>query len=440
MQSTSYAILDAAYGKDAARFRGMAAKYLAWELKGLDAKVVSDPRTADVVLVTYPAPHDIMTFDRALRGHGIEPRRSHRSPNQAVIVGGGIGLSPAILDERADVVCVGEGRRFIQTLIRDGLSAAKKCPNAWVPGEVRRVIPDDEFPWDLPPVRYEDGIIRLFASRGCKKKCLFCQTGWATPYRENPDTAKMLDQQDRLISAGQPTALVTNDASALAFANELRTQAHYSASYSQTLALLDGGVTLSHKVKSIRFGVEAVSENLRRLVGKPIPTKGLVDLTVKLLNDGIGVRWFMIAGLPGESDDDWEDLKLAVLRIKSEAHKGACQLSFTAFVPDPAAPLCLAPLEDLYWERWLKFKGWFFETEAFTRRVQLMRPAAPAGRLVKAINSMAASEQQLRAGWDDTDPPNWRVAYPLNASARSAWAVYRKRCATRRSMTIITAG
>lgn len=416
------AILDASYTKDATRFRGMAASWLRWECERLKVSIVS-PSDADAVLVTFPSPQEFLQIVTTLRAHGVNPLRGRR--RQRVYIGGGVGQSPAILDEIADAVCVGEGRRFLETLVNGGHDAISELSNAWIPGQTRKVYPDNEFPWDLPPVKSEDGIVRVFASRGCKKKCLFCQTGWAQPYVESPRDVGA--EQKALTAAGHRVNLVTNDAAALSFYDEIETVEHFSASYSQTLALIDGGINMRGRVKSLRFGVEGVSERLRRLGGKPIETAGLCDLTARLLNDGVGVRWFMIAGLPGETDADWDDLRGAVMRIKAATFSGAVQLSFTAFCPDPAAPLCLAPLTDDYWPRWLAFKSWFFDGPGFSRRVQLMRPAGPKGRLEHAMASMAATEAELRRGWMDRDPPNWRVQYHLEGSARRAFDVYWRR-------------
>lgn len=421
------AIIDASYSRDPARFRGMAAKWLHWEAGRLGANLMADASSADVVLVTFPAPQDVELISRSLRKVGIQPNRQKRGRTPSVIVGGGIGLSPAILDDVADAVCVGEGRTFLRTLVTDGFDEAWALPNAWIPGETRPVVPDSEFPWDLPPIRYEDGIVRVFASRGCHKKCLFCQTGWAQQYVEAPNPKTVEAVQDVLLKRGERVNLVTNDATALSFYRELAMVEHFSASYSQTMALLQDRAEIVHKVKSIRFGVEAVSERLRRAVGKPIPTDKMVRLSANLLAQGIGIRWFMIAGLPGERDDDWDELRAAVMEIKRHATKGVVQLSFTAFCPDPAAPLCIAPLDDGYWERWERFRRWFFEDVGFSRRVQLLRPAAPKGRLVHAMNSMAASEEQLRRGWEDCAPPNWRVEYPYKRAMHKAWQTYKRR-------------
>jgi radical SAM superfamily enzyme YgiQ (UPF0313 family) len=425
LANKTYAIIDATVTKTEARFRGLAGKYVDWELRQRGVKIV-DPKDADIVCVTVVSPHDYECVPRALKRSGVEPLAAKRL-RQMVVLGGQGALSPAIFDPYVDVACVGEGHTFLATLAADGLDAACALPNAWIPGETRPVYPDEAFPWDAPPIMAEDGVVRIFASRSCQKKCLFCHTGWSMSYREN-DGDYLIGQFQHLVKVGYRVNVVTNDAAALSFFNDMTALEHFSASYSQTQEIIKHGVSgIVGKVGSIRFGVEAPSYRLRRLIGKPIPTDGLFEASCQLLNAGIGVRWFMIAGLPGETAADWDELRAVVVKARHAIKKGALQLSFTAFCPDAAAPLCLAPLDDGYWVRFQSFWRWFFDGEGFTRKVQLFKCAQPSSRLNHAMASMAASEADLRMGWLDRDPPNWRVQYAYLSKARKAYDVYARR-------------
>lgn len=426
MVRAKYAVIDATVTKTEARFRGLAAKYVDWELRQQGAVIVDDPRQADVVCVTVVSPHEYECVPRALKRVGVQPL-AHKRHGQRVILGGQGALSPAIFDPYIDATCVGEGRLFLASLVGGGFEKVVLLPNAWVPGETREVIPDENFPWDAPPTMAEDAIVRIYASRSCKKKCLFCHTGWATTYREN-DGDYLTRQHQQLISAGYRVNVVTNDAPALSFFGEIGTMEHFSASYSQVRQMIASGInSVIGKVKSVRLGVEAPSTRLRKIIGKPIVTDDLFALSCDLLNAGVGVRWFMIAGLPGETSDDWEELRGVVTRARHAVKKGALQLSFTAFCPDAAAPLCLAPLDDGYWDRFAAFWRWFFDDAGYTRKVQLFKCAQPSARLRHAIGSMAATENDLRRGWLDRNPPNWRVKYAYRDNARRAYDVYARR-------------
>lgn len=422
----TYAIIDATVTQTEARFRGLAAKYVEWQLRELGATIIDEPSQADIICITVVSPHEYKCVPRALRRVGVQPLAQNRI-KQKVVLGGQGALSPAIFDPYIDVACVGEGRKFLSSLVNKGLDKAKDLPNAWIPGDARLVYPDMEFPWDAPPTMAEDGIVRIYASRSCKKKCLFCHTGWAMAYSEN-DGDDLTRQYNALIKAGYRVNVVTNDAPALSFFDDIVSLEHFSASYSQVREIISGGISkIIGKVKSVRLGVEAPSNRLRRIIGKPIDTNDLLNVSCELLNAGIGVRWFMIAGLPGENELDYEELKDVVIQARHKISKGALQLSFTAFCPDAAAPLCIAPLDDTYWRRFEGFWKWFFDGEGFTRRVQLFKCAQPLSRLNHAIGSMAAREDELRRGWLNIDPPNWRVQYAYLNKARLAYNVYAKR-------------
>lgn len=428
MVSPRIAVIDATVSHTELRFRGMAARYVQWEIEQSGGEI-AEAKNSDVVAVTIVAPHEYEYLPRALKRNGVEPLAAQRRENggPVVVLGGQGALSPAVFDPYIDVACVGEGRTFIKSLVSTGVDGVMQLPNAWVPGEARVVIPDEEFPWDAPPIISEDGVVRIYASRGCHKKCLFCQTGWANTYREN-DSERLMRQYRKLVAAGYRVNVVTNDAPALSFFDEMDVLEHFSASYSQTLELIsDGGIAaLAGKVRQVRFGVESPSSRLRRWIGKPIDTPALYDLSVRLLNAGVGVRWFMIAGLPGEVDEDYDELREVVRLARHDVKKGALQLSFTAFCPDPAAPLCVAPLDDSYAERFDAFKAWFFE-RGYTRKVAVFKCAGAASRLRHAMGSMAATEDELRRGWLDRDPPNWRVRYPLADRVTTAYNVYARR-------------
>lgn len=426
MANKTYAILDATVKKVEPRFRGLAAKYVDWQLTELGADVIGSHKDADIVCVSVVSPHEYKCVPGALKRAGIEPLSNNRL-RQKVVLGGQGALSPAIFDPYIDVACVGEGKSFLETLVNDGFEAAKQLKNAWVPGDNKPVYPDEDFPWTSPPVMAEDGVVRIYASRSCKKKCLFCHTGWSMGYSEN-DGDYLSKQYKEIAKAGYKVNVVTNDAPAVSFFDDMVSLEHFSASYSQTQEMIKNGVDkLVGRVKSLRFGVEAPSTRLRKIIGKPIDTNDLMSVSFDILNAGIGVRWFMIAGLPGETQEDWNELKEVVRQARHKISKGALQLSFTAFCPDAAAPLCIAPLDDSYWDRFQDFWKWFFEGEGFTRKVQLFKCASPKSRLRHAIGSMAATEDELRRGWLDRDPPNWRVRYAYIDKARLAYNVYARR-------------
>lgn len=388
------------------KFSGLAASYLRWELHKAGV-IETEPERADILLCTVSSQQGISSLRGSLR--------KLKNNRARVVVGGGAAYAPAVFDSIADVVCCGEGQRFIRTLLTDGYEAILTLSESYIPNENRMVIPNEEFPWDCPPLQHPDGTVRVFASRGCRYRCLFCQTGWESSYRTNPNQIALKHQVRALEAQQRSIAIVTNDGADVDV--KLSGQSEFvSVRFSNLKRLMP----LTKQVtKSVRIGVEGVSERLRNAVGKPVDNDELLAVSSTLLKNGVGVRWFFVVGLPGETDLDYADLRYLITGLH-RLHSGVVMMNFHAFIPQPATPLGVLPLVDDYWERFDEFRRWFFHGPGFTRRCQIVAPSRHPGRLKRAMESMAASEIEVRAGWFERDNRNWRVQY------RSSPAVLRR--------------
>lgn len=388
-------MIDANYSRQ--EYVGLAASWLRWEIQRAGA-IETAPQLADVIVATVSSQQGIAELRGALKRAGNKRAR--------VVIGGGGAYAPAVFDGLIDAACVGEGARFVRTLLHDGYEAATSLPEAWIPGEPREVIPNAEFPWELPPLNHPDGTVRVFGSRGCRYRCLFCQTGWESTYRVNPNPEHLQSQIRQMERQGRRLAIVTNDG-----AEEGVHVSGQQEFLSVRLANLKRLMPLSRKqVKSVRIGVEGISERLRLAVGKPVPNDDLLRASFDLLAAGVGVRWFFIPGLPGEIDADYEEMRYLVQRLRW-LPKGVVMMNFHAFIPQPATPLSVFPLVDGYWERFDEFRRWFFHGPGFTRHVQIIAPSQHPGRLKRAMESMGATEAELRRGWWGHDNINWRIRY-----------------------------
>lgn len=391
------AILDANYHHD---LQGLSATWLNWELQRGRGEIVP-PAEADFLLVTASCAQNWRDVRRV-----IAAAKSNRAK---IVLGGAAAYTPAVFGAAVDAICVGEGSRWIRTLLADGWEAACDLPETWQPGDSRPVIPNTDFAWDMPPLMAPDGIVRIFASRGCRYRCLFCQTGWETTYRTNPDQRALLAQIKYLKQQGRRIVVMTNDG---AEASVVGCTGHEFVSMRvQNLKPL---LPISRDfAKNIRLGVEGVSERLRRAVGKPVLNDDLLSITANLLDHGIQTRWFFIIGLPGERPEDYEELRYLVREAQQFA-RGFVFMHFHPFIPKPATPLGILPLHDEYQPMIADFKHWFFTGTSFTQRIHLTTIMGYKTRLDHACADMAATEPELRRGWFGHDNPNWRVQY--NAS------------------------
>ena len=388
-----YAIFDACFSETKQAGRGMSASYLSWEL--MRHNIAEHPiKDADCVLITCQSTEAVDAIATLKK----------RYPEKIFLCGGSASTSPYSLGQICDAVCVGDGQQFLSKLFSDGLQSALLLPNVWVDGEHRRVEIDQNFPWNMPPIQAEDGAYRLYCGRGCKNKCKFCQTGWAYRYSENPDSQQIISQAKQLLAAGKKIAYLSNDISQHTFYKQLPPVGHgsYSVNYLKKSGL--------PPARQIRLGIEGVSERLRRSVSKPISRDDLLGCTKWLNDNGKSVRWFMIAGLPGETEEDWQELREIMQQWKLETSKGVLALSFTAFIPEPATPFATSAINDNYWDYFTLFKEWFFGGRGWSNRIKIMSPQAPSNRMLKAIRSNGLTEQQLRKGGHIS--PNSRINYP----------------------------
>jgi radical SAM superfamily enzyme YgiQ (UPF0313 family) len=333
----------------------------------------------------------------------IKPRKK----GSKVILGGAAALCPTVFDSIIDVACVGEGRNWLRTFFAEGYDAACALPESWIPGESRTVIPSTEFAWDMPPVRSPDGIVRVFASRGCRYRCLFCQTGWEMPYESNPNEGCLMRQISQLKQAGEKISIMTNDG-AEAAVRQFNGHEFVSLRLDNLAKMMPITKAFS---KNVRIGVEGVSERLRRAIGKPIKSDDLLSATYDLLKAKIQTRWFFIIGLPGETDADWAELDYLAKEAASFPW-GFVFFHFHSFMPMPATPLGVLPVVDEYYPRVMDFKHRYYRGTFFTPRVQLLRfLVGYKTRMIQSVAKMGATEAEVRRGWWDHDNPNWRVRY-----------------------------
>lgn len=386
-------IIDACFPLSDRKSKGLAATWIQWQLEKNGVQTC-DPYLADVLCVTCVDP----------RNYTVIKSLKKKYPDKKIYVGGAGALSPYSLGLYADAVCVGNGERFIDTLAKYGCDAVSKLPETWVNNEKRNVDVAGGFPWMCPPIQAEDGAYRLWCGKGCKKKCLFCHTGWSTKYEENPNPRAVVEAANTLLAKKKHVAYLSNDLMQHSFFASLPATQHgsYSLEYIRKNGL--------PPARQIRLGVEGVSERLRTFINKPIAHEDLIRATAWLNKNQKSVRWFMIAGLPGESDSDWDEIKDAIIQWKKICNKGVLALSFTAWQPEPSSPLGICPIEDSYWNRWENFREWFFGGRGWSNRIKLMQPANPKTRMLSAIARMGLTEAQLRIGgnWG----PNDRVNYP----------------------------
>ncbi|MFA5458333.1 MAG: hypothetical protein WC261_11965 [Synergistaceae bacterium] len=384
-------IIDSSYPLSKMQY-GVSASYLFWELSrhGITPIAIEE---SDFIFVTMQDPRQ-WPYIKTLRA---------KYPYKKIIVGGSASSAPYAIGLYCDCVVVGDGQAFIKTLIESGYDTAAALPNIWIHGETRPVTVDQGFPWNLPPIMGDNGHVNIFISRGCRKKCYFCQTGWAYDYQETESLNQVLSQVQSC--KRNKITYVSNDLGQYSGINYLDSNGDgsYSVEYILKKKMLP-------KARVVRLGVEGVSERIREIINKPIKNNDLYNLTLALNRAGKSVKFFMMAGFHFETAEDWEELKAFIARYRRKEQKGTLEISFSAWIPSPATPMCILPLKDDYWKRFEAFREWFFNA-GWSNKIKLLNLAQPETRLQSAMAHMGLTEKELREGgkWG----PNDRIEYPF---------------------------
>ena len=334
-----------------------------------------------------------------------------KSRGKTFVCGGGACYYPAyIYDNITPYICVGEGSRYLETLVNTGLDAACDLPEAYRPG-VEVVQPYEVFQWDMPTFKYMKDMVIFFGSRGCQSKCLFCQEGWARKYEGNPHPQRLARQA---VAAAKHKLRVS-----IATTNQLSSiipppiyQYAASTKVAQYLKYARTQPEVAKRLRRVLWGIEGVSERLRKFIGKPVSDAMLVDAIHAAHRLGSIVKLHIIAGLPGETEDDWLAFRLMFQGLRGRVKKKVLVIHLHSYYPMPATPLSILPLSDVYWDYYDDFH-WWVRGRGFDKRCRFIAPQKPEHRLKTAKINMNATEEELRRGWMDDMNDNWAIKYSI---------------------------
>jgi len=343
------------------------AHWLQWECQQRSVEIAI-PSAADIILLVYAGAIGYGAACRAaLRRHGIEPNASKRDGKPYIVTGGAIDTLPLLALSFADAVAVGEGYGLVRQLcdmirrnatIDDIRAWLVAYPHAIERCQIERCERDDDRPWLLsvappvlaspdpvvdwamPPIRSDDKVVRVLGSKGCHYKCAFCATSYRQTYRMNPERSQVLARLRGLKRQGERVQLISNDPANLPYYKDIGVRLD---SQSYTVHEMTDAETRAalrrDKVGIARFGVEGLSERIRRAFGKPIATDALVAIIDELHRSGVNTHMFMIVGAPYETEADWAEFRDLYSRLSRVIATGICRVKFTTFLPTPPAPL-----------------------------------------------------------------------------------------------------
>lgn len=341
--------------------------WLLWEASRAGLSFVH-PKDADIILLVYAGALDWLAECKSyLRKNGIMIDARERNRHPYIITGGPVDAIPFTALSIADALAVGEAYNFTRKLfdlVKSGANISdialfvEQYPHAierkqidmlsrdnarpWMLSNPAPVLasPDQYIDWGIPPVRSDDKVIRIIAEKGCHCKCAFCATTYRQTHRQNENEGMVIGQLNALKSRGERVQLVSNDPMALPYFNRINTKLD-SQSFTITEISNDANraTIIRNGVGIARFGVEGISERIRKAFAKPINNTHLLDILAELHGYKINTHMFFIVGAPGESKQDWEEFRLFYDQLAKTIKNGICRIKFTTFVNTPPAPL-----------------------------------------------------------------------------------------------------
>lgn len=303
-----------------------------------------------------------------------------------IVVGGMATVNPVPFKAYADYVVVGDGEDVLPRLLKDDVAGNIYTDRT---DRVKYGVAAN-----LRPFCLDNGkIARVEIARGCRFRCRFCAVAHHKPYRELAlDDLKTLLKTTRTkrvsLFAPEPSLHSQHDA-----INELC--ARQGKTRTDTDARLD---RLEHARGTPRFGLEGLSERLRRSVAKPYTNGQVIDAFRKALIRGCREVWaYLILDLPGENETDWAEFRDLLAQIGELP--GASDLAFkpvaNVFLPTPGTPMANDGIhyDRDYRQQWADFFGRGQKKQAWKlKMVENQRIFGPGMRLLSMLAMRAGQE------------------------------------------------
>ena len=307
--------------------------------------------------------------------------RDRTEKDPFIIRGGASSFNPSVIMDVCDLFFMGEGEgvlaellEMIQKGLADGLSreeillsAVKKWDCLWAPrfyeqrfDENGKLLGMTALRSDVPEkirYMYVEDLDDCFAltkpvgaycysanisggveiTKGCEGQCGFCVSGFTyMPFRARSVDCIVRNVKEHMYNTGARNVLL-NSFSGMSYPhlNELTVRLHeeISAPVSTMSLRLDSVrdnpefcAFLSRQGgKRIVFGVEGISQRLRQMTSKNCSEEQILETVRMLCRDGYRkIKFMFISGLPGESDEDREELvRLTekIMQIRNEETK-----------------------------------------------------------------------------------------------------------------------
>jgi radical SAM superfamily enzyme YgiQ (UPF0313 family) len=332
---------------------------------------------------------DYVNIPRMLFGASIPLTARERGDGHPLVVAGGICAvtNPEPVAELFDLFIMGDIEATLPAFMEEYLEALSE-------GRSSVISRESAFPWIYNPsdlrVRYgDDGTIASFipksysvtvkrhtgttlgastvltdrtefadmflleGTRGCPSRCPFCLLGNSRPFTVDPLQESLPVGNDVGIVGGG----ISFHPDLLSIVGRFRAKGlkvHLPSLRIDEvpLALIE---EIRDEVKTLTFGIEAGTERMRSLIGKPLKDDDFLAKIEAILSiKPFNLKMYFMIGLFEETLDDLDAITDLVKRtkhimVKTGARRGsvgAITVHASPFVPKPATPFQWLPMED----------------------------------------------------------------------------------------------
>ncbi|HCU25386.1 MAG TPA: radical SAM protein [Deltaproteobacteria bacterium] len=365
----------------------------------------STARDLDMLAFSVSYQNDYLHLIPMLHMMGLQARAEDREERDPLVLAGGpaVTINPEPIALLCDALVIGEGEELIAEIAEvlrstsdksERLQALSRLEGVYVPslfpndyaersrpakttrgfglvsgmpnGKLqegnyirRRVVQNPELPLAHSTVltsETEFGDLYLIeAQRGCQWGCRFCAAGFMYRYPRYDPLESLKRRIDHGLKYRKKIGLIAGDLLGHDAIHEILAYIDaQGGGFSPSSVRLNAFTPeIIHYLKksgnrSIAIAPEAGSERLRRGLNKTFTDEEVVEAALRLAEGGIlNIKLYIMIGLPGETEEDIEQLCRLTLRTrealsrfaKSSGKMPSLTLSVSPFTPKPSTPL-----------------------------------------------------------------------------------------------------
>lgn len=191
-------------------------------------------------------------------------------------------------------------------------------------------------------------------TRGCPSRCAFCLTGNTNPFISD-NLGQIGGETGDVGIIGGGVSFHPGLAGIIRRLEEGGVRVHLPSLRLDEVPLevID---TIKERVKTLTFGIEAATEDLRRCVGKAVTDKAIFDRIEAIAEiKSFHFKFYFMVGLPREGRQDVEAivdlvkhiLHLLVKKASKKGRIGTITVHASPFVPKASTPFQWLPMDDM---------------------------------------------------------------------------------------------